>query len=375
MTEKFSLNDALFNPEKVEKLTQEIKHVYPAFKDQAFQAEVLAAFDTLKLKERITHIATTLHTYLPTNYHDSIQVILDALPPELDPLLKDDDFGDFIYAPYGEFVMLYGCNKEHLARSLHALEEITKRFSVEFAIRDFINAFPRQTLAMLERCASSDNYHQRRLASEGLRPRLPWAKNLTIDYQTPLKHLELLYADNTRFVTRSVANHLNDLSKIDPSLVLKTLKRWKSSKNQELKEMDFIINHALRTLIKQGHPEALELLGYKQDPKIQVSKLSLEKKKLKVGEALQFSFQITAKEETMLMVDYTLFFLTKAGKLSPKVYKLKRLSMNSRESIMIDKSHPFKANMSTRKLYTGEHKIEVQINGKVVCESDFFLQT
>ena len=374
MTEKFSLNDTLFNPQKVKQLSSEIKKVYPPFKYKIFQIEVLQAFDALKLKERITHIATTLHRYLPTGYYDSIKVILKALPPQLDPTRKDDDFGDFIYASYGEFVMLYGCSEEHLELSLHALEEITKRFSVEFAIRDFINAFPTQTLAMLERCARSENYHQRRLASEGLRPRLPWAKNLTIDYKTPLKHLELLYSDNTRFVTRSVANHLNDISKIDPALVLKTLKRWKSSNKQETKEMDFIINHALRTLIKQGHCEALAFLGYKQNPNIQMSQFSLEKESVKVGEALQFSFKITAKEATMLMIDYTLFFLTKSGKLSPKVHKLKRLSMKCGESIMIEKNHPFKANMSTRKFYTGMHKVQVQINGKVMCEGEFLLR-
>jgi len=374
MTKTLSLKDALFNPKKVKQLSREIKHVYSTFKDQAFQTEVLQAFEKLKLKERITHIAVTLHAYLPAEYHDSIEVILNALPPELDLSLKDDDFGDFIYAPYGEFVMLYGCNEEHLDLSLHALEEITKRFSVEFAIRDFINAFPTQTLAMLERCARSENYHQRRLSSEGLRPRLPWAKNLTIDYKTPLKHLVLLYTDNTRFVTRSVANHLNDISKIDPSLVLETLKMWKSSNKQEKKEMAFIINHALRSLVKKGYPQALEFLGYKQNPNIHVSQFTLKEKKLKVGEALQFFFKIKAKEETMLMVDYTLFFVTKAGKLSPKVYKIKRLSLKRGDTIMIEKNHLFKANMTTRKLYTGKHKIEVQINGKVMSEGKFFLQ-
>jgi len=103
---------------------------------------------------------------------------------------------------------------------------MTKRFSVEFSIRDFINAYPTKTLAMLEKCALSDNYHERRLASEGLRPKLPWAKKLTLDYKKPIAHLDRLFYDSTRYVTRSVANHLNDISKIDAPLVIVTLKRW-----------------------------------------------------------------------------------------------------------------------------------------------------
>ncbi len=129
-------------------------------------------------------------------------ILRQALPPELDPSKSDDDFGDFIYALYSEYVTAYGCNEEQLDFSLQALREISKRFSVEFAIRDFINNFPTQTLKMLEECAKSENYHERYLASEGLRPKLPWAKKLTIDYREPLKHLELLYSDRIRYVTR-----------------------------------------------------------------------------------------------------------------------------------------------------------------------------
>ena len=237
MSEKFFLKDELFNPKKVHLLASELKSVYPPFQQKEFESEVVSAFVELELKARITHIAKMLKKYLSNDYETAVNIILKALPPELDPTLNDDDFGDFIYAPYGEFVMLYGCNEEYLELSLDALAEITKRFSVEFAIRDFINAFPKESLAMLKRCALSKNYHQRRLASEGLRPKLPWAKRLTIDYHEPLELLELLYGDQTRYVTRSVANHLNDIAKVDAPLVLETLKRWRASKKQSQKEM------------------------------------------------------------------------------------------------------------------------------------------
>ena len=374
MAVKHLLKDELFNPIKVEKIAKEIQAVYVDFDTQNFSQEVLSAFSTLELKERIYHIRDMLHKYLPKDYQEAVSLLLEALPPELDSTKTDDDFGDFIYAPYSEYVVAYGCSEEQLEFSLHALREITKRFSVEFAIRDFINNYPTQTLAMLEECAKSENYHERRLASEGLRPKLPWAKKLTIDYHEPLRHLDLLYVDKTRYVTRSVANHLNDISKIDAPLALETLKRWKASNKQEPKEMEFMVNHALRTLVKQGDAEALAMLGYVQNPPIELKSVRLKSSTVSVGEALEFEMQIDALDDAMLMVDYVLHFCTKRGTLSPKVHKLKKLSLKKGESMVLKKKHPFKANMSTRKLYAGEHLLEIQINGTIVHRVNFMLE-
>ncbi|MCF6245204.1 MAG: hypothetical protein L3J43_09220 [Sulfurovum sp.] len=374
MKEKFSLKDELYNPQKIAMIANEIKEVYRSFKLDAFSQEVLEKFPKLELKERIYHIRDMLHKYLPDDYKEAINILLQALPSELDPSKSDDDFGDFIYAPYSEYVTAFGCTEEHLDFSLSALREITKRFSVEYAIRDFINNYPAQTLAMLETCAKSENYHERRLASEGLRGKLPWAKKLTIAYDEPLRHLELLYIDKTRYVTRSVANHLNDIAKIDAPLVLETLKRWKKSKKQESKEMAFIINHALRTLVKQGNAEALDMLGYEKEPAITVKDIVLKAENVKVGEALEFEVEIRAEDDVKLLVDYVIHFRTKKGTLSPKVHKLKKLSLKKGESIVLKKKHPFRANMTTRTLYAGEHLLEVQINGTIVDKKSFDLR-
>ena len=373
MKEKFSLKDALYNPEKVQKIATEIKAVYPDFEQESFEKDVLDLFPELELKERMYHIRDMLTHYLPQDYREAVNILLEALPEALDNTKSDDDFGDFIYAPYGEFVTLHGCCLEHLDFSLAALREISKRFSVEFAIRDFINTFPAETLAVLVSCSLSDNYHERRLASEGLRPKLPWAKKLTIDYSEPLIHLENLFYDKTRYVTRSVANHLNDIAKVDAPLVIETLKRWKASGKQEPKEMDFMLNHALRTLVKQGHEDALCLMGYMQKPDIKVSDFVLQKEEVSVGEALWFDFKVKAKEDTKLMIDYIINFRTKAGTYSPKVHKLKKVSLKKGESLTLQKKHPFKANMTTRTLYVGEHKVELQINGTLYASSTFIL--
>lgn len=373
MAEKYSLKDELYNPSKVHKIASEIKAVYPDFLQDAFEKDIVEVFPNLELKERMYHIRDMLYTYLSQDYTKAVQILLKALPEPLDPTRSDDDFGDFIYAPYSEFVCAYGCNDTHVDFSLEALREMTKRFSVEYAIRDFINHYPVETLEMLEACALSDNYHERRLVSEGLRPKLPWAKKLTIDHTLPIRLLDILYRDTTRYVTRSVANHLNDISKINAPLVIETLKRWQKSGKQESKEMDFMVNHALRTLVKSGDEAALSLLGFDKNVNIKVGHFTLENEKVIIGDSLNLSLEIEAKEESKLMVDYIIHFRTKSGSSNPKVYKFKKLNLQKNQNIHLKKKHPFKANMTTRTLYEGEHKIELQINGKIYKSTIFTL--
>ncbi len=363
MKKRFSLKDALFNAEKVTQLSSEIKAVYPAFDAETFIKKSLQAFPELELKARIEHLCTVLYETLPKAYDEATEIIEKALPKELDTNKYDNDFGDFIYAPYASYIARYGCRETVLEGSFLMLRALTKRFSVEFAIRDFLNAFPEETMEMLEACAHSENYHERRLASEGSRPKLPWAKKLTLHYRKALPVLETLFYDKTRYVTRSVANHLNDISKIDAALVLKTLRIWNDSGKQERKEMDYILSHALRTLVKEGNPEALALLGYKQRPNIIVSDLELSPEKVHVGESIDLSCHIEAEECCRLMIDYIIHFRTKQGKRSLKVHKLKKLTLKEGDSVNVGKNHLFKANMTTRKLYAGEHKVEMQING------------
>jgi len=138
--------------------------------------------------------------------------------------------------------------------------------------------------------------------------------------------------------------------------------------------MSFIINHALRTLIKEGNPEALELLGYNPEPKITVKNFILVDKEVEVGEYLAFSFDIEAQGDEALIVDYLIYFKTKAGKLSPKVHKMKKVNLKKNEQISMSKQHLFKANMTTRKFYGGEHQLALQINGKSYYKVRFTLE-
>jgi len=151
---------------------------------------------------------------------------------------------------------------------------------------------------------------------------------------------------------------------MDAELAIETLRRWEVSQKQEHKEMAYILSHALRTLVKDGNADALSLLGHAPEPYIVLSQQTLSSEEVSVGEPVEFSFHIEAKESCFLMLDYVLHFNTKSGKKSPKVHKIKKVRLSQGESIVIRKKHLFKANMTTRKLYAGIHKVELQINGK-----------
>ena len=235
---------------------------------------------------------------------------------------------------------------------------------MEDAIRAFIDAHPDATLAELTQWSTDSNYHVRRLASEGTRPKLPWSRRLTIDVTAPIPLLETLHADPTRYVTRSVANHLNDISKSHPELVLKLLREWKKAKRQTTKELDWISRHALRTLIKQGHAPALKFLGYRDNPKIEVADFELKTSELKPGDSLELSFLVQAERSEKLMIDYVIDFVKANGTTAPKVHKLKRLSLSKGETAALNKRHRLHANATTYKLYPGRHAVTLQINGK-----------
>ncbi|WDQ15926.1 hypothetical protein [Rhodopirellula sp. P2] len=360
----FSLKDQLFNRDRIDFLSGLFAASAPNFDRQAFTRQCMRGLKDLELKQRIAHIAGVLDKHLAADFPTAAKQIREALPPPLDPKRKDDDFGDFILAPLGEYVVRNGLEQKQLRHSLRTLKAITMRFSMEDAIRAFIDAHPEATLTELSKWSSDANYHVRRLVSEGTRPKLPWSRRLSIDVTKPLPFLDTLHADPTRYVTRSVANHLNDISKSHPELVLQSLRNWKSANKQSSHELDWISRHALRTLVKQGHSPALRFLGYRDSPKIEVFDLELKKSDLRPGDSIEFSFSINAERTEALMIDYVIDFVKANGTTAPKVHKLKRVSMNQGETVSLTKRHRLHANATTYKLYPGRHSITLQINGK-----------
>jgi 3-methyladenine DNA glycosylase AlkC len=369
-----SLKDHLFNAERVGYLAQQFSAAVSGFDDKRFTRAVLKRLQPLELKQRIVLIAETLERHLAEDFPKAAQQLVSALPPELDPTKTDDDFGDFIIAPLGEFVVRRGMAPEHVAISLKTLKEITKRFSMEDALRAFLNAYPEKTLRELVKWSTDRNYHVRRLVSESTRPRLPWSGRLSIHHSVPLPLLDQLHADRTRYVTRSVANHLNDIAKLDPALVLETLTRWRKQRNQEPEELDWMCRHALRTLVKQGHTETMKFLGYCTDPQVKVSAIKIANSTITAGQSLEFSVTLTALRDESLIVDYVIDFVKASGSLSPKVFKAKKLRLRQGESITIAKRHPLRSNATTYRLFPGTHRLTIQVNGKAMASASFELR-
>ena len=371
MAEKFSLKDHLFNSETVNQLAAEFAQGVPGFDANAFAAQALTGFPERELMQRLEWLADCLEPQLATDFDKMAAQIEAALPDKLDPTLSDDDFGHFIHAVPGVLAVRHGL-EHHCSRALNLLYEATQRFSMEFYIRPFLNTWPDETLDRLGVWAKDENYHVRRLVSEGTRPKLPWAKNVALTSDQTLPFLDMLHADPARFVTRSVANHLNDISKTDPEAVLSRLAAWTSAAKQTPKELDWMRRHALRTLIKHGHAGAMNALGYREDVDVSVQ-LRVTAPCVKIGEALEFEADITTKTAEPLMIDYVLWLTKAGGARAPKVFKLKAAKARAGKPLTVRKVHKFKGDATTFTLYPGPCRLGLQVNGRIVDEAEFEL--
>lgn len=369
MASGFSLKDQLFNREKVRYLAGLFSATEAGFDAEAFEGEVMAALQALELKQRITLIAEVLAGHLPEALPEAAPIVLKALPPPLDPGKTDDDFGDFIFAPLGEYAAARGL-EAHRDLALDMLEEITQRFSMEWAIRPFLNRWPAEVLARMEGWAGHPSYHVRRLVSEGTRPRLPWGEAVGLQLADPLPLLDRLHGDGTRYVTRSVANHLNDIAKKDPDLVMDRLQGWRAAGQQDRKELDWMTSHALRGLVKAGHPRAMAMLGY--DPDLALEAFVTVPEAVRIGEALDLSCRLEGAAGAPVLVDYVLHFQRPGGKASAKVFKLKQARITG-GTLELGKKHKLKGDATTFKLVPGTHRVELMVNGKVRAEAAFEL--
>ena len=245
---------------------------------------------------------------------------------------------------------------------------------MEWALRPFLNRWPDEVWEKLQNWAVDENYHVRRLVSEGTRPNLPWGQKVSLPLGATLPLLDRLYADPTRYVTRSVSNHLNDVSKRDPDLVVNTLERWKKAGQQNDKELGWMIRHAVRSLIKDGHPRALALLGYDVDLELE-AKLTVHQPEMRIGETLQFECEVNASAGVPVLIDYILEFYRPAGKTRRKVFKLKQTNVPTSGALRLIKKHPLKGNASTFTLHPGPHRVFLQVNGRVRAETAFSLSS
>lgn len=371
MAENILLKDSLFNAQTVGQLAAEFAAGVHGFDAQRFAADALAGFPERELMARMEWMADCLEVQLSDDFTVMADQLVAALPALLDPFKTGDDFGHFIHCVHGILAARHGV-EAHRARAMAVLYKATQRFSMEFYIRHFLNRWPDETLAELTVWAADENYHVRRLVSEGTRPRLPWAVNVGLSPEQTLPLLDMLHVDSARFVTRSVANHLNDLSKLVPDAVLARLAQWEAEGRQSAKELDWMKRHALRTLIKQGHAGAMAALGYAADVPVQ-ARIALAQSSVAMGDALAFEITLDSDVGVPVLVDYRIAFARPSGKVSEKVFKLKVGQIKAGVPLVLKKSHKLKSGMSTFAVHAGAHRITVQVNGRDVASADFVL--
>jgi 3-methyladenine DNA glycosylase AlkC len=360
-----------FGPQLVQDLAARISAVYSGFPAAAFVARVTPQLDSLELKGRVAAIAAGLRDHLPPAYPEAVAILVAILGP---PIGAEEEgmFDDgWHLMPVAAFVEHYGL--EHLDESLAAMHAITQRHTAEFAIRPFLIRYPAPTLATLERWASDPSFHVRRLVSEGARTRLPWAGRLPAFIADPrpvLALLERLKDDPSPYVRRSVANNLNDIAKDHPELALATLARWSEGADDTRRAL---IRHALRTLVKQGRPEALALLGA-GEPQVELVALEVAPARVAIGQSLTLAVQLqsTAAAPQQLVVDYVLHMPGANGRRRSKVFKLRSQSLGPGERLQLSRRHSF-VPVTVRRLYPGTHRIEVQVNGRILGGAEFEL--
>lgn len=332
---------------------------FPKFQEKAFDEALYSAeWKELELKDRMRHIAKVMKNFVDESYELAMGQWVSLFND-----LRADKIQDFAleYMFINEFISQNGLN--HLEVSLHAMSEITEITSCEFAIREFLKQEEAEALEIIYTWVNHDNHHVRRLASEGTRPILPWSfplKSFKKNPQLTLPILEKLKNDEYEYVRRSVANHINDISKDHPDLVIETMRKWLG----RTKELDWVCKHGSRTLLKKGIPEILNLFGFGDPACFKLDNFKLQKSTILKDQDLYFVFEISngSKSKEKLRLEYAIYYLKSNGSHSKKVFQISERFMDSQEKITIQKKQSFK-DLSTRKHYAGNHFISLITNG------------
>lgn len=316
-------------------------------------------FDAKGLGERVRAAQGALLVDLPSDYVATAHIVRGVL--------RDDAFSGWMIWPVSEAVAVRAVESEgerDFEDGLALLAELTGRLTGEFALRTFLNADLDRTLRTVLSWTTHEDEHVRRLASEGTRPRLPWARRVAELMQRPaatLPILEALHCDESEYVRRSVANHLNDISRLDPGLAVETASGWLQPGDERSSRL---VKRALRTLVKDADPDALALFGFTPPRDIEVDGLRLSPSAVAIGEVLHFEAELTnvGSAPCDLAIDYVVHHRKANGQLSPKVFKLTTRRLAPGERLELARKHSFKR-ITTRRYHPGRHTIELQVNG------------
>jgi 3-methyladenine DNA glycosylase AlkC len=378
MTEPFK---NMYNKQFFDGFTKDLKRVIKNFDDRKFLFRVMDdEWENKELLQRGRHITATLKNFLPPDYKNAIAKILELINHIKDTpywlslkQLKDTQYGlSLEYAVLSAFVEQYGL--DDYQTSVEAIEEITRFTSCEGAVRPFIIRYPDEMMKQMFVWSKHSDQWVRRLSSEGCRPRLPWHMALPKLKENPapiIPILENLKNDESRFVRLSVANNLNDIAKDNPETIITLAKKWQG----ESKDVDWVIKHGCRTLLKQGNAEAMELFGFGSAVKnISIEDFQVLTPEVKIGKSLEFTFKLLNNNDrkTKIRLEYGLYYQKANGTLSKKVHKISEKEYAEKSVTQITREQSFKV-VTTRVFHPGLHQISVIINGNEFEKYDFEL--
>ncbi|MDX2285410.1 MAG: DNA alkylation repair protein [Bacteroidia bacterium] len=359
----------LYTPAFIRQVAEQVQALRPQTDPGQFAAEVQdARWPSRELKDRIRHCAAVLERHLPAHFPEAAPLLL-ALSERLRSLRSSEYELVYLFLP--EYIER--CGLEHPEPALDLMERITSLASCEFAIRPFLMQHEALVLGRLAQWVLHPDAHVRRLASEGARPRLPWGMALPAFQRDPSRMLPLLAqlrADPSEYVRRSVANHLNDFSRSHPELILDLARQWKG----ERPETDALLKHACRTLLRQGHPEALARFGVQHGAPAALRAFRVETPEVRVPEYLIFSGEVlySGDAPALLRLEYALYFRRAGGGFSRKVFKLGERQAAPGEVLPIARRHSFRP-VTTRTYCAGEQRVALIINGTEQAPEAFTL--
>lgn len=369
----------MFNEQLFDKFGKDLKLVITDFDTRAFVSQIMDdEWKNREFKQRIAHITTILKKFLPADYKEAIAKIiemLDYVEKTIPDFSKIDDTKFGLTLEYGmildNYVEQYGL--DDYETSIKAIERITQFTSCEFATHPFIIRYPDAMMAQMLAWSNHPHWGVRRLASEGCRPRLPWAMALPDLKKNPapiIPILENLKNDPAKSVRLSVANNLNDIAKDNPEVVVDLAKKWYG----ESKEVDWVIKHGCRTLLKCGNPDIMELFGLGSIKNISIEDFQILTPEVKVGNSLEFSFNLlnNNKKKAKIRLEYGIYYQKANGTLTKKVHKISEKEYAENSTKQITRKHSFKV-VTTRKLHLGLHQVAVIINGNEFDKHDFEL--
>jgi 3-methyladenine DNA glycosylase AlkC len=350
----------IFNAERLQHIATEMTAIYPAFDAKAFLKLAKTGLADLSVMQRMARVSECLHAVLPLGYEASLEV-LRALAPRLN--------SGFVSMSLPHYVATYGAERFDL--SMDALKYFTAFGSSEFAIRYFLRRDIERSLKLMHDWSLDDNEHVRRLASEGCRPRLPWSfrlEQVQADPRLAANILDNLKADSSLYVRKSVANHLNDITKDHPEWVLELIEGW----SLDDKHTAWIARHALRSLIKQGNQRALAIMGAGGKPEVEIIDAQVNPPVIGLGDKITLSFAVksTVEDSQRLVIDYAIDYVKANGSTSAKVFKLKALTLAGKNTELISRGQHIKE-LTTRRHYAGKHAVHILVNGERLASTAF----